>query len=1539
EILRVISRSPTDVQPVFDILAESVVRLLGAESSTVTRFDGEWVHLVAVHCSSPAGVEALRRAFPMHPTGAGGAARAVRDRATVHIPDVLVDPEYRIQEAAQAARFRSLLAVPLLREGRAVGSITVGRAEPGDFSDRQIALLGTFAEQALIAIENVRLFTELESRNTDLRLALEQQTATSEVLKVISRSTFDLQPVLQTLVENATRLAASEGGLLARFDGEVFRFVAEYGAGPEISEYWRRNVIRPGRGSTVGRAALERRTVHIVDILADPEFDQHEAQRAGGFRTVLGVPMLKQDELIGLFFVYRTEVRAFTDKQIELVATFADQAVIAVENARLLSELQTRNADLTEALEQQTATAEILRVISRSPTDAQPVFDAIVTSGRTLSGADTSAVFVVQGDVVSIAAAAAVSPGLVTAWRAQYPRAATPDTVIGRAILEHRAVHATDLMTDPIYQTAPGRVIGIRTILGVPMLRDGQPIGVIGVWRAEVKPFSDKQIALLQTFADQAVIAVENVRLFTELEARNGELRIALEQQTATSEVLKLISRSAFDLQRVLDSLIESAVRLCGADRGFIHRQQEDVYPVASSYGHSPEWLEVVAGHPIRRDRGSATGRAVLEGQAVHIHDVQADPEYRWADDQRSEEGMHRTILAVPMLREGAVIGVIVIRRTHVQPFTEKQVELVATFADQAAIAIENARLLTELQAKNADLTEALEQQTATSEILRVISRSPTDVQPVFDAIVASAVRLCGGRHGTLYRRYGDMVDCVADFNVAPDIQELLRRAFPRPVTAGTSPHFHRALLEGAVECIPDVEADPYLPRRVLEVYRRHEMRSVVMVPLMGQGEVLGVLVVGHGRVGAFSESHMTLLRTFADQAVIAIENVRLFRELDARNGELRVALEQQTATSEILRVISGSPTEIQPTFEAIATAATGLCEADTASLFRFDGDLIHFVAHHGRTSTEIESARGSFPQAPARHSPTARAIVSAAAVHIADVREDLELEEALRRIYRTVLSVPLIRDGRALGAITLARRIVRPFTEQQIELLQTFADQAVIAIENVRLFKELEARNADLTEALEQQTATAEILRVISRSPTNVQPVFDAIAESSVRLCSADYGSANRLEGDMIYLVSQHGQTAEWRETASRLFPHPLTRDLIGGGAMLDREVIHLEDMQRETRFPASQALARTMGYHTVLSVPMLRDSGPVGAIVVFRQEVRPFTEAEIGLLRTFADQAVIAIENVRLFTELDARNRELRVALEQQTATSELLKVIGRSTFDLQPVFETLAENALRLCEAERAFVHRFDGQILRVVASHNVSPELRAFVEQHPIAPGRHTVTARAALERRSVHIHDAQSDPEYTYGGRDIEPVRTALSVPMLRAGELLGVIMIYRHEVRPFAESQIALMETFADQAAIAIENARLLTELQAKNADLTEALEQQTATSEILRVISSSPTDVQPVFMTIVRSAVQLSGARTGALYQFDGDLLHLVAHHDQPPEALAALQRAYPMPPTRAQVSGRAILDRAVAQIPDVRADAEYAQDMAVQTQWRSLL
>jgi GAF domain-containing protein len=545
------------------------------------------------------------------------------------------------------------------------------------------------------AIENARLVQERETRNRDLKEALEQQTATSEVLKVISRSTFDLQPVLQTLVESAARLCRADTGFIMRVDGEVHRWAADFGASEEWRQHVEKNPIPRGRASLTGRVEMERRPVHVLDVLADPDYQLSEHQRIGGYRTMLGVPMLREDVLVGVFFLSRGHVEGFTDKQIELVTTFADQAVIAIENVRLFKELQERNAELREALEHQTATAEVLGIISRSPTDVQPVLDAIVESAARVCGIDDVVLRLREGNAMVMRA----HFGSIPIGRAEI----SIDEPRFLWMREHGTLHVPDIRERN--ELRLGRPGSWRALLSVPLRQQGEFIGWLGARRIEVRPFTPAQIKLLETFADQAVIALENVRLF-------NELKESLEQQTATSEILGVIASSPTDIQPVLDVVAENAARLCEATDAVIHRIDGDKLRSGARYGLLPTRR---GSEPLTAiDRGSIPGRAVIDRRTLHIHDLAAEPEDELLAPFARSLGV-RTVLATPLLREGIPIGTIHIRRTEVRPFTEKQIKLLETFANQAVIAIENVRLFKELQERNAELREALEHQTATS--------------------------------------------------------------------------------------------------------------------------------------------------------------------------------------------------------------------------------------------------------------------------------------------------------------------------------------------------------------------------------------------------------------------------------------------------------------------------------------------------------------------------------------------------------------------------------------------------------------------------------------------------------------------------------------------------------------------------------------------------------------------------------------------------------------------------------------------------------
>jgi signal transduction histidine kinase len=569
-----------------------------------------------------------------------------------------------------------------------------------------------------------------------------------------------------------------------------------------------------------------------------------------------------------------------------------------------------------------------------------------------------------------------------------------------------------------------------------------------------------------------------------ELAEAQKHLAEALEQQTATGEVLKIISRSAFDLQTVLDSLVENAVRLCSADKGLISRQDGELYRFAASYGHSPEFVEFVKRNPIRKDRTTATGRAILERRVVHIHDILADSEYHWIEDHPGQEEMHRTIMAIPMYRESAIIGVIGIRRNRIQPFTEKQIDLVTTFADQAVIAIENVRLFDEVQARTDDLSEALQQQMATADVLKVISRSTFDLRAVLDTLVEAAARLCEADMAQILRPRDAGYHVAASHGFSPEyIESHKTLTFP----PGRGSVTGRVLLERKPVQIADVLADPEYSN--LQPQRLGGYRTHLGVPLLRDGSPIGVILVSRRTVRPFDSTQIELVTTFADQAVIAIENTRLFEEVQARTRDLSESLAQQTATADVLKVISRSTFDLKAVLQTLVESAARLCEAEKASITRQVGGVFFRAEFHGFSTEFIDYAR-SVPVEPEEGSVHGRVLLEKRTIHIPDVLADPNYTwaEVVKKSggYRTIVAVPLLRQTVPIGVLTLARSQVRPFNEKQIELLTTFADQAVIAIENVRLFDEIQDKSRQLAEASQHKSQFLANMSHELRTPLN---------------------------------------------------------------------------------------------------------------------------------------------------------------------------------------------------------------------------------------------------------------------------------------------------------------------------------------------------------------------------------------------------------------------------------------------------------------------
>jgi class 3 adenylate cyclase len=734
------------------------------------------------------------------------------------------------------------------------------------------------------------------------------------------------------------------------------------------------------------------------------------------------------------------------------------------------------------------------------------------------------------------------------------------------------------------------------------------------------------------------------------------------------------------------------------------------------------------------------------------------------------------------------------------------------------------ANLQRELAQAKAERDEAQQREVATSEVLGVINSSPGDLDPVFDAILEQAMDLCTASFGIMWAVEQGEGRTLATRGVPEAFAAFRKSNLVLPGQPGITAQVNSG--EPFVHIVDLKDDDVY---RTGDPQRRAVVdlggaRTYLVVPLRKGEVLLGGIDIYRQEVRPFIDKQIALLQNFAAQAVIAIENARLLTET-------REALEQQTATAEILQVINSSPGDLTPVFEAILKKAHDLCGVASGVLMIRDGEEFRISAVHGEPRF-VEVCQQVGPVRAFEGGATLPLLRGTPIVHVTDARTHDSYRLAppnIRRLYdvsraRTVLWVPLRKDDVLLGVITASRQEVRPFTGKQIALLQNFASQAVIAMENARLITETR-------EALDQQTATAEVLGVINSSPGDLRPVFDAMLEKAMHLCGASFGILRTRDGALFHTVAAHGVPAPYGDF---LIHNPqLPAAGTSGARMLGGEpAVHIVDLAATAHYRAGKAHVRALvelgGARTALTVPLTKEGSILGAFQIYRQEIRPFTDKQIALLQNFASQAVIAMENARLLGDLRERTSDLTEALEQQTATAELLGVINTSPGDLLPVFDAMLEKALHRCNASFGHIVTCDGECFQTVVAHGepLSAEWNKYLgvpfQTPPAGPLGRILGGEDISQVTDMAATDAFRGNEIARWMVETAGARTVLAIALRQADALLGAIMIYRQEVRPFTDKQIALLQNFAAQAVIAMENARLLGELRQRTDEVAE---------------------------------------------------------------------------------------------------------------------
>jgi GAF domain-containing protein/HAMP domain-containing protein len=1006
EVIRIAAQSPDDARAVLDGITETAARLLGAGCLYALLDEGSGLKLAAGH-GVPSGMAGSFLSPESDLTG-------VRAHASCAVADSADGSD--TTNAFLLGETQSAVAVPLMRNNRAIGALAVERSDKAALPERHLELLKALADQAVAALTTTRLSADLHGREAELSASLDRQAATDGTARLIASPTFDLDVVCEAFRGNLQTLCNASDVKLFQRNGDAYR---EISGDAEFA---------PGRGSLVGRIALHGEPAQILDAWDDPEFEEKDATA----RSMFGLPLTSGGNMIGVLQLARDKVAPFSETDVEIASAFAALAAAAVEKANLLDDAEARSAEISTALREKAASAEMLRLVGRSSIELNSALE--ILAATMAEGCGAAHVFVLQ------------------------ERGNGNELVAGYGLtLEHRAegYEPPDWMNDIVRQAeANGRLAKLNAqpgddaglaALAMPMTRDGENFGIFVVVRNGGSPFSDGQIELVESLADQATLAAVNTRLRDQLDSASGERDEALAHKHAASGIAALLGGSAPDARPVLDAIVNAAALCCGADAAtltlFANGALRRVAGAGDDDVEVHDWI---------------AGRIALEAATVHLPDLAAEPGYAGTSGVRA-------VLGIPLLQDGLATGAFMLLRDAAGAFSDRQVELARTLADQAAVAVENEKLIRDLNTRTVELAEAHDRERAAGEAASAISRPRLKLDAVLPGLAASAARLGGADAAAIYLRDGDAYSLAAESGMQTAIRAF-EMDHPHAISDRTL--VGRAALSLAPVHVADVSTEI---EGIEE--RPGDGAAALCVPLLRGGVAVGVFALTRGTPGPFAERKIELVKTFADMATVAIETVGLNDEVGALTGELAGARREQEATAETARTISGQAFDLVSLLQSLVTSAARLCGATTARVYLQDGENSPLIAGMGITP-EQRGFEHANPPSPDGDGWVASALRDRSIVHIvdaADVRED-----DMRRYgdVGTALCVPLMRQDATLGAMVLARSHPGGFGESQIELVRTFADQAVIAIDNFRLVEQAEKHSDELAVLVEELNA-----------------------------------------------------------------------------------------------------------------------------------------------------------------------------------------------------------------------------------------------------------------------------------------------------------------------------------------------------------------------------------------------------------------------------------------------------------------------------------